>query len=327
MRLNRRTALSFALCTAATGLAGTALAQAFPSKPITLVVAYPPGGDTDAMARIYADKLSARLGQPVVVENRPGAGGTVGNRFVSRAEPDGYTLLFTPNPFTSAPMVLGLTPQASYDVLQGFEPVILTGLQSVVLVANPEAGIRSVGDIVAQARAGKALNYGSPGAGSPMHIVAEWLNRAAGIKVQHVPFRGVGPIVPEVLAGRVELGYVTYGAVSSHVRAGRLVAVALTDAQPTPLIPGVPTVAQSGFPDIKLGAWHGIFAPKGTPPAVVALLNSHMNEVLKMADVVERMAAFGAAPVGGEPAALARMNADEYALTSRLIRELGIKAD
>lgn len=328
MNLFRRFALSIGLGAAALSLAaGAAWAETWPARPITLVVAYPPGGDTDAMARLYAEKLSVRLGQPVIVDNRPGAGGTIGNSIVGRAPANGYTLLYTPNPFTTAPLVMKLPPQSSYDVLGGFTPVILSGMQSVLLVAHPSAGIKSVADLVAQSKAGKALNYGSPGAGSPMHIAAEWLNRAAGIQVQHVAYRGVSPVVSDVLAGHVQMGYVTLGPVAQHIDSGKLVAVAVTEGTRSPLLPKVPTIAEAGYKDVNLAAWHGIFAPKGTPAAIVNLLNAHMNEILKMPDVIEKMAGFGAVPVGGKPEALSKINAEDYARFTKLIKELDIRAD
>ncbi|QHE85483.1 Bug family tripartite tricarboxylate transporter substrate binding protein [Hydrogenophaga sp. BPS33] len=326
MKMERRQWMAVAMAAAAL-FAGGAAAQAYPEKTISLVVAYPPGGDSDATARLFAEKLSLRLKQPVIVDNRPGAGGTLGNTLVSRAKPDGYTLLFTPNPFTTAPMVLKLAPGSTYDPLKDFEPVILTAMQSVLLVTHPDTGIKSVADLVAQAKAGKPLTYASPGAGSPMHIAAEWLNRAAGIQVQHVPFRGVGPMIPDMLAGRVSMGYPTLGAVEQYLKSGKLVAVALTDGERSPLVPQLRTVAEQGYPDVKLGAWNGIFAPKGTPPAVVKLLNEHMNEILKMPDVIEKMATFGSRPVGGKPEALAKINADDYARLSKLIKDLNIQAD
>ncbi len=326
MKLNRR--LIIAAAVAATGLVATgANAQTYPDRPISIVVPYPPGGDSDATARMLADKLSQRLKQPVVVENKAGAGGTVGNTYVSHAKPDGYTFLFTPNPFTSAPTVLKLSPAVSYDPLTSFDPVILTAMQSVLLVSHPDSGIKNISDLVTQAKAGKPLTYASPGAGSPMHIVAEWLNREAGIRVQHIPYRGVGPMLPDMLTGRVTMGYVTLGVAAQHLAAGKLVNVALTDAERNPLLPKLATVSEQGFPDVKLGAWNGIFAPKGTPPAVIETINAHVNEILKMPDVIAKMATFGARPVGGKPQVLAKINADEYTRVTTLIRELNIQAD
>jgi tripartite-type tricarboxylate transporter receptor subunit TctC len=267
-------ALSTVTATTALALAsGAVWADTYPSKPITVIVAYPPGGDTDAMARMVAEKLSTRLKQPVLVDNKPGAGGTVGNGYVGRALPDGYTLLFTPNPFTTAPMLLKLTPAASYDVLNGFAPIIQTASQSVVLVANPSSGLKTVQDMVAQAKSGKALSYASPGAGSPMHIAAEWLNRSAGIKIQHVPYRGVGPAVVDVVAGHVPMAYVTLGPVAQYIQTGKLNLLAITDGKRSPLLPKTPTVAEAGYKDIGAAAWNGFMAPKGTPPEVVKLLN------------------------------------------------------
>ncbi len=323
----RRILLSTAVAALLPFASQVSIAQTYPDRQITLVVAYPPGGDTDAMARQYAEKLSARVKQTVIVENRPGAGGTLGNTFALRAKADGYTLLFTPNPFTTAPMLLRLAPANSYDPLNGFEPVIQTGWQSVLIVANAETGIRSVRDLVAQAKSGKPINYGSPGAGSPMHIAAELLNRAAGISQQHIPFRGIGPMIPELLTGRIQVGYTTYGPVAQHIAAGKLVTVALTDPERSALIPGVATVAEQGYASVKEGAWHGVMAPKGTPAAVIATLNAHFNEILKMPDVIERMASFGARPVGGAPEQLSKVNAVDHERLTKTITDLKITAE
>ncbi len=325
MKLSRRhTLIAAAACVLTMGLAQ---AQSYPVKAITVVVSYPPGGDSDAIARLFSEKLSTRLKQPVVVENKPGAGGTVGNSFVGRAAPDGYTLLFTPNPFTTAPMVMKLPAASSYDVLNGFAPVIHTADQSVLLVTNPSAGVKTVAEMVALAKTGKPLSYGSPGAGSPMHIGAEWLNHSAGIKVQHVPYRGVGPAVFDVVAGHIPFAYVTLGPVAQYINTGKLVVLALTDPKRSPLLPNVPTLSELGYKDIAAGAWNGFFAPKGTPPDIIRTLNGHLNEILKMPDVVEKMAAVGAVPVGGPPADLAKINAADFQRLGKVIQELGIVAE
>ncbi len=307
--------------------AGSALAHAYPAKPVTLVVAYPPGGDTDSMARMYAEKLSIRLKQPVIVENKPGAGGVLGNTLVARAPADGYTLLFTPNPFTTAPMVLRLPASSSYDALHGFTPVIQTGTQTVLLVAYPGAGIKSVQEMVAAAKAGKPLTYASPGAGSPMHIAGEWLNRAAGVRIQHVPYRGVAPAVNDVVAGHVTFAYVTLGPVAQYINTGKLLALAVTDPKRSPLLPNVPTLSELGYKDVIVGAWHGVMAPRGTPAEVVKLLNAQFNDIVRMPDVAEKMATFGAVPVGGAPGVLERVNASDYERLGKVIREFGISAE
>ena len=299
MTFARRTVLAAAL--AATSLvAAPAFAQgAYPNKPISIVVSYPPGGDTDAIARLFADRLSQRLKQSVIVENKPGAGGVVGNAFVGRAQPDGYTLLFTPNPFTTAPMVMKLPPASSYDVLNGFEPIIKTAVQPLVLVAHPSTGFKTIGDMVQALKGAKNVSYGSPGAGSPMHVVA----------------------------GHISTAWVTLGPVTQYFQQGRLVPLSIGDAQRSSLAPQIPTLVEQGYKDVIVGSWNGFFAPKGTPEAVVKLLNEHLNEIIKAPDVVEKLATFGAQPAGGPPSALARTNAQDYEVMGRIIRELGISAE
>lgn len=326
MKLNRRQCLVVAMAVGA-AFSGSAIAQTYPEKPISIVVGYPPGGDTDAMARLFADKLSQRLKQTVIVENKPGAGGTVGNSFVGKARADGYTLLFTPNPFTTAPFVMKLSAGNQYDVLNGFEPVIKMATQPLVLVAHPSAGVKNVTEMVAAVKAGKPLSYASPGAGSPMHVVAEWLNRSAGMKVTHVPYRGVGPSVSDVVGGHVATAWVTLGPVTQYFATGRLLPLAIADATRSPLAPNIPTLVEQGHKDVVVGAWNGFFAPKGTPIETVKLLNSHLNEIVKMPDVVEKMATFGALPAGGTPEVLGKTNATEYEQMGKLIKELGVTAE
>ena len=327
MPFSRRLVLATMLGAAALGPLPSLAQGPYPAKPVTVVVSYPPGGDTDAMARLFAEKLGQRLKQPVIVENKPGAGGTIGNGYVGRAAPDGYTLLFTPNPFTTAPMVMKLSGAASYDVLGGYEAVINTATQPLVLVANPGLGIKSLPQLVAAAKAGKPVSYGTPGAGSPMHIVGEWLNKSAGVKFSHVPYRGVAPSVNDVVAGHVDTAWVTFGPVRQYLDTGKLVALAIGDAQRSKLAPDVPTLAELGYKDVVVGAWNGFFAPKGTPAPVVKLLNEHLNAILKEPEVVERMAFFGALPAGGTPDALAKLNQHEYSVMGKAIREMGISAE
>lgn len=326
MKLDRRQCLAVVMAVGAM-VAGAANAQGYPEKPISIVVGYPPGGDTDAMARLFADKLSQRLKQPVIVENKPGAGGTVGNSFVGKAKADGYTLLFTPNPFTTAPFVMKLSVGNQYDVLNGFEPVIKMATQPLVLVAHPSAGVKNVPEMVAAAKAGKPVSYASPGAGSPMHVVAEWLNSSAGVKIAHVPYRGVGPSVSDVVGGHVGTAWVTLGPVTQYFATGKLVPLAIADAKRSPLAPNIPTLVEQGYKDVVVGAWNGFFAPKGTPAETVKLLNSHFNEIVKLPDVVEKMAMFGALPAGGAPEVLGKTNAAEYEQMGKLIKELGVTAE
>ena len=312
----------------ACAIAAPAFAEdAYPAKMVSVIVSYPPGGDTDAIARLFAEKLGERLKQPVVIENKPGAGGALGNNYVGRAKADGYTLLFTPNPFTTAPMVMKLSPSASYDVLNGFEPVINTATQPLILVANPAAGFKTVPQMIAAAKSGKAVTYASPGAGSPMHILGEWLNQAAGVKITHVPYRGVGPSVTDVVAGHVDTAWVTLGPVRQYIDTGKLVPLAIGDANRSKLAPEVPTLAELGYKDVVVGSWNGFFAPKGTPEPVVAMLNKELNEILKSPEVVTKLATFGALPAGGAPSQLGKINATDYEVLGKVIKNLSISAD
>ncbi len=304
-----------------------ALAQAFPSKQINVIVSFPPGGDTDALARVFAEKLSARTGQAVVVENKTGASGTIGNSFVSKAVPDGYTLLFTPNTFATAPLVLKPGTGATYDPLTDFTPIILAGTQSLFVVANTTAGVKTVGELVAAAKAGRIANYASPGSGSPMHILGAMFNKSAGINVAQIAYRGSGPAIVDLVAGHIPMMYTTLGPVAQHIATGKLINLAVADAKRSPLAPNVPTLNEAGFKDVDVGAWQGFMGPKGLPADVVRTINSHVNEILKMPDVVARMTTLALVPAGGDPAALARINLDHHTRYGKVIKEAGIQAD
>lgn len=326
MKPTRRQALLVATCIAAALSAGTAMAQAYPSKPITLVVAYPSGGDTDAMARVFAEKLSARVGQPVIVDNRAGASGTIGSAFVAKAPADGYTLLLAPSTFSIAQLVLKTGSGSAYDVLNGFTPIIQTAVQPLFIAASTAAGARDVKQLVAMSNA-KSLSYASPGGGSPMHIMGEMFNKAAGAKLSHVPYRGVAPAVNDVLGGHVPVTFMTLGPVAPHIASGKVVLLAVASPQRSPLAPNVPTLIELGYKDMEVGAWQGPFGPRGLPPDIGKTLNAHFNEILQMPDVVAKMAVFGALPAGGEPARLARSNTQDHARFGKIIQEYGIQAD
>ncbi len=308
--------------------AGGALAQAgYPRRPITLVVSFPPGGDTDSLARSFAEKLSARLGQPVVVENKTGASGTIGNAFVAKARPDGYTLLFTPNTFATAPLVLKPGTGAVYDPLTDFTPIMLAGTQSLFLITHAGSDLRTVKDVLAAARSGKLANYASPGSGSPMHILGEMFNRSAGLKLTQVPYRGSGPAIVDLVAGHIPMMFNTLGPVAQYIREGKLVNVAVADPERSPLAPDVPTLAEAGIRDAEANAWQGFFGPRGMPPELVRTLNAHLNEIMKLPDVQARMQTMTLVPAGGAPEALARINQYHHERYGKVIRETGIMAD
>ncbi len=328
----RRSLLTIAALSLTAGAAfaqatSTSSGQAWPAKPVTLVVAYPAGGDTDAIARVYAEKLSARLGQQVLVDNRPGASGTIGNASVAKAAADGYTLLFTPSTFPIAQHVLKLAPATAHDVNKDFTPIVKTGNIPLLLVTASSTGIKDMKQAIADAKGGKTVSYGSPGAGSPMHIAAEMLNKDAGIKMTHVPYRGVAPVVTDTLGGHVAIGWITPGAVGPHVTSGKLVPLAVAERQRTKLMPNVPTLIELGYKELDVSAWMGVLGPKGLSADLVRTLNGHFNEILKMPDVMQRMATLGIEPLGGEPAVLAKQIADDDARFGKLVKEFGITAE
>lgn len=326
MKFTRRQAFALAACMGAVLSTGSAMAQAYPSKPITLVVAYPAGGDTDAMARLYAEKLASRLGQPVLVDNRPGASGTIGSAYVAKAPADGYTLLLAPSTFSIAQLVLKTGAGTSYDVLNGFTPIVQTAVQPLFIAASTSAGAKDLKELVAMSKA-KTLSYASPGSGSPMHILGEMFNKSAHVKISHVPYRGVAPAVNDLLGGHVLVTFITYGPIAPHIATGKVVALAVADPQRSPLAPNVPTLAELGYKDVEVGAWQGLFGPKGLPADIAKTLNSHLNEILKMPDVAAKMATFGALPAGGDPSRLAKANAADYDRFGKIIKEFGIQAD
>lgn len=314
-------------CCAAALVASGAQAQAYPTKPVTIVVAYPPGGDVDVIARLLAEKLSPRLKQPVVVENRTGAAGTIGAAYVARATPDGYTLLVAPNTLAIAPLVLKAGSGATYDVTRDFTPISQIGTQSLFVVVNKSTGMTKVSELVSRAKAGKLETYATPGNGSPMHIMGELFNKSAGVKINQVPYRGLAPAIVDVLGGQVPLTYVTYGAVQQYVGNGSLVPLAVADAKRSPFAPNVPTLAELGYKDVEIGAWQALLGPKGMPPELVKTLNTQVNEILKMPDVVAKLGTLAVSPQGSEPAALGGLIAADASRYAKIVKEFGIQAD
>jgi tripartite-type tricarboxylate transporter receptor subunit TctC len=318
MTLSRR---SLALGLAGAALAAPALAQG--GRPVAIVVAFPPGGETDVLARIYAERLAPRIGRNVVVENRSGASGTIGAAQVARAAPDGDTLLFAPNTFAIAPHVM--RAQQPYDPVTDFTPIIMTGTNALILMASRQSGLRNLADVVAQAKAGRVGTYGSPGSGSPMNILGELFNRVAGVSMTEVAYRGTAPLVADLLAGVVPVGFVTPAVVSEHVRAGAMTPIAVSSRDRAALVPQVPTFIESGF-DVEITAWYGLFGPRGMSAALTETLNANLNAILAMPDVRERMNGMGIAPAGGTSAQFAALVRAESERYGRLVREFNISA-
>ena len=321
-------ALAAALATAgALSTSFSAMAADYPAKPITIVVAYGAGGDTDAMARLFGEKLTQRLGQPVIVENRAGASGIIGSNYVARAKPDGYTLLLAPSTFSMATHVVKTNSADTYNPARDFAPITQTASQPLLLVAGQASGYTSVAQVLKDVKAGKALTYASPGSGSPMHILGELFNQAAGVKITHVPYKGVAPAVNDLLGGHVALSWMTYGPVEPYLASGKIHILANGAAERTPLAPDAPSMAALGYKNINIAAWQGLYAPKGTPAEVVRTLNGHMAEILQMPDVVAKMRVFGAFAKPSTPEALGKLTSDEYAFFGKVVKEFGIQAD
>ncbi len=326
MMIARRTLLAVAALSTLM-FTGSVAAQAYPNKQINVIVSFPPGGDTDALARVFAEKLASRLGQNVIVENKTGASGTIGNSYVAKAAPDGYTLLFTPNTLATAPLVLKPGTGAVYDPLTDFTPIFLAGTQSLFVVTTAPSGVTNLKELVAAAKAGKITTYASPGVGSPMHILGEMFNKSAGVKISPIAYRGSGPAIVDLLGGHLPMMYTTLGPVAQHLASGKMVNIGVADAKRSPLQPNVPTLAEAGIKDAEVGAWQGFVGPKGMPVEVVKVLNAHLNEIIKLPDVATRMNALALVPAGGEAAAIARATASDHARYGKIIKEAGIQVE
>lgn len=321
--LSIKTALAFAIAFAS---ALAAHAQTWPSRPVTLVVGWPAGGDTDAAARLYADKLTAALHQPVIVDNRPGASGVIAASFVAKAAPDGYTLLYTPSTFTLVQHVLKVSPGIAHDAQRDFTPIIKDQNIPLALVTGASSGVRSVSQLVEKAKS-QDVSYGSPGVGTPQQILAEMFNKTAKIRLSHVPYRGSAPLVADVLGGHVQVGWTTLGVVANHAKSGKIIPLALSQAQRSALLPEVPTFAELGYPTLKLSAWQGLLGPKGLPDPIVQTLNKSINQALQMPEVQTKLAALGMEPAGGAPAVLAGQIESDTRLYADLVKEFGIKPE
>jgi len=300
-------------------------AQEWPAKPIRWIVPYPPGGGTDVIARIMQNRMAEGLGQPIVIENRGGAGGALGTEAAARAAPDGYTLLFTLSSHTINPLLYKL----HYDVERDFAPVSLIVSVPQLIAANPDSPIKSMSELVASAKAqpGK-LSFASVGNGTPSHIAGELLKLKMGIDLLHVPYKGGGPAVTDTIGGQVPLIFVTAPAAMSQVRAGRLRALAVTTLKRSPGAPDVPTVAEAlNLPDYEVDSWYAMFAPANTPPAIIARIQKEIARVVQLPDVRQKLIEQGGDPVGGPPEQLERVVKAELKKWAEVIQAAKIKVD
>lgn len=301
-------------------------AQAYPSKPVKVIVTYTPGGANDVTARIYGQLLTERLKQSFVVENRPGASGIPGTHSVAKADPDGYTLLLgaggtmTINP--------ALFEKLSYDPLKDFVPVGLAARSPLVLVVPPTLPVKNVAELIAYARTKpEGLTFASPGAGTPLHLAGELFTRQAQIKTLHVPYKGSSPALTDLMAGRVDMMFDVLGSSMAFVKAGKLRALAVTSPQRTSHLPDVPSLQQQGLRDFDVTTWFGFFAPAGTPADVVARLNTELLAAAGTAEAREKLAPLGMDPAGSTPQELRALVQQEQARWKDLIRLAGVKVE
>jgi len=306
---------------------GLAHAQsAYPVKPIRIIVGFSPGGGVDLVGRTIAQRLNEAFGQPAIVENRTGAGGNIGTDFVAKAAPDGYTLLMGYNGNMSInPALLGKLP---YDPVRDFTPVALATVATNLLVSHPSLPVKTVKELVAFVKAKPdQLNYASAGVGSVGHMAAELLATTAGIRIQHIPYKGNGAAIADVLAGQVPLMFSAPGAVVHHVRSGRLRGIAVASERRPPGLQDVPTFAEAGFRGVEASAWFGVFGPAGLPAAIVERLNSEIVRGLKMPEIHTRLTNAGYDPAPSTPAELAEVLKTDLAKWMKVVKAAGLKPE
>jgi tripartite-type tricarboxylate transporter receptor subunit TctC len=309
-------------------LAGAAFAQSFPSKPIRLVLPNANVGLPDVLARMVAAKMSESIGQPVIVENKPSAGGIIAGEMVAKAAPDGYTLLLFGNgEYAVAPALYGSKLRDHYDPARDFTPVVQAIRGTYFLVANSSLGVNSVSELIALAKAKPGINYGSPGNGQIPHLALAQFALMAGVNLTHVPYKGVAQSVPALLAGDVSVTLIALPAVLSHVKAGKLRILAAASPQRSLLMPEVPTVGESGLPGYEFEVSLGFFAPAGTPRAVIQRLNIEMVKALKAPDSESRLATFGLEVMAGTPEQFGERIRKDQEYYGKLVSQIGLKVD
>jgi len=304
---------------------GAALAQSFPTKPVHVIVPFPPGGGTDVVARTVTPKMAELLGQTFVVENRAGAGGNIGTEFVAKAAPDGCTLLVAS---ASTAINTTLVKDLSWDFARDFAPVVLMVVNQHLLAAHPSVPASSVKELVALAKAKPGqVTYASYGSGSSSHLAAELFKMMAGVDLLHVPYKGAAPAISDVLGGQVNVLFADVAPMLTHVRSGKLKALGIASARRFEGLPDVPTISESGVPGFESGGFLGLVAPARTPAAVISALNAAAQKTLAMPDVRERLLALASPPVGGPPEEFQKRIRDEIDKWARVIRAANIKPE
>jgi len=322
----RATRLLFLAAACALGINSAMAADAFPTKPIRIVVPFPPGGPADVLARTVGDRIAAALGQPVVVDNRPGAGGNIGMELVAKAAPDGHTLALAPaGNLTVNPSLYRNVP---YDVGRDFAPVTVIAAVPNVLVVNPQVPAKDLAELIAYAKANPGkLNYSSPGPGSGAHLAGELLKSSAGIDIVHVPYSGIAPAVTAVIAGDVQLMFAGAPSALPQVAGGKLRALAVASPMRIASAPALPTLSEAGLPGFDVTSWYSIVAPAATPPAVVERLQKEIARALTSPDVKAKLTGIGAEPIANTPEEFAAMIRVETAKWSKIVKDANIKIE
>ncbi len=311
---------------AAAFLAQPALAQSYPVKPIRLIVPFAAGGGNDNVARLVGKRLGETLGQPVIVDNRPGAGGVVGAELAAKSAPDGYTLFL--GGVGSHAINPGLIKNLPYDPVKDFAPVELLAQAPLVLVVHSSVPARDIAELIAYARQNPGkLNFASNGNGSSSQLAAVMFESMAGIDMVHVPYKGLSPALTDLLSGQVQLMFSSVVAILPHIKAGKLRGLAVTGTKRLALLPGLPTIAESGFPGYEASSWYGILAPAGTPRDIVARLNAELSKALEQPEVRSSLLAEGAEPVGGTPEQFAAHIRAEKERLGKVIRDAKIRLE
>ena len=304
----------------------TAAADDYPSKPIKFIVPYPPGGPTDAMARLIQVPLQAKLKTPVIIENRGGAGGKIGTDFVAKSPADGYTIVLA----ASGPMAVNKTLYRSmpFDPLKDLAPVIQISAYPLVLEVHPSVPAKDLKQFLALAKANPSdLGFASAGNGTPQHLAGELFNTASGLKLQHIPYKGAGPALIDVLGGHVKVMFDILGSSVQYIKQGKLRPLAVTTATRSPALPDVPTMAEAGLPGYDISGWHGIAAPAATPKPVITKLNQAINEIFADAEFKKRWEELGTPIVGGTPEAFGALVKADTVKLGKLVKEAGVTVD
>jgi tripartite-type tricarboxylate transporter receptor subunit TctC len=303
-----------------------AWAQNYPNKPIRMIVGFAAGGGSDISARILVEKLTGAIGQSIVIENRPGAGGTIGDAQLVRADADGYTLLMTANgPHVIAP---NLYATLHYDVFKDFEAISLVATSPYVLLVHPSVPATTVGELIAWLKSRpKPAAYSSAGNGTPAHLAAELFKSMAHVDMLHVPYKGSAPALTDLIAGNVSVLFSDMPVAAPHLKGNNVRALAVTSSTRSPLVPDLPTIAESGLPGFEAVSWYGVLAPKGTPKADITLLNTQIVKVLALPDTQKKFAALGSTAVSSTPAGFDALIKRDYDKWGKVIRDANIKVD